>query len=219
MTVYTLFGQAGGGTLATGDGADYTMGMQFTLSTAAALTGIWFYSATGATALPAACCIYQITGTNTGTQVTGTVNNSPTWSAAAGSGWVKVTYPGTTTLTSGLNYRVCVYYGGGGANWYSATGAYWSSGPGSGGLTSGIISAPAAASADGGNQDAFISPSPAGLNYPNASFNAANYWADVEVTTAAPAASTSGPPVQLQPRRLPVFIVSNAGWRNAGHSR
>jgi len=183
MAVYTLFGQGAAGTLVTGDSADYTFGMQFTLSQSAALTGIWFYSAPTATALPAACCIYQITGTNTGSQVSGTVNNSPTWSAAAGSGWVKVTYPGTTTLTAATNYRVSVYYGGGGPNWYSVTGAYWASS----GQSSGIISAPAAGSADGTNQDAFANPSPAGLNYPTSSFNNSNYWIDVEVTTSGPA--------------------------------
>jgi hypothetical protein len=185
MTVYTLFGQPASPAALTSDTGDYTMGMQFTLSQAAPLTGIWFNSAAGAGALPAACCIYQITGTNTGSQVTGTVNNSPSWSGAAGSGWVKCTYPGTTTLAASTNYRVCVFYGGG-ANWYSTTANYWSSGPGSGGLASGIISAPAAASADGGNQDAFKNPS-AALGYPTSSFNSSNYWIDVEVTTAGPA--------------------------------
>lgn len=187
MAVYSVFGQAATGSSIVADTSDYTMGMQFSLSQSASLTGIWFYSAAGAATLPAACCIYLITGTNTGTQVTGTVNNSPSWSGAAGSGWVKCAYDGTVTLAPATNYRVCVYHGTG-SNWYSATSGYWSSGPGQNGLTSGIITAPKASSADGANQDAFQNPS-VGLTYPTASFGSANYWVDVEVTTAAPAAA------------------------------
>jgi len=191
VTAYTVFGQGAAGSLQS-DTQDYTMGMQFTLSQPAALTGIWFNSATGAGALPAACCIYQVTGAGTGSQVTGTVNTSPSWSAAAGSGWVKVTYDGSVTLSASTNYKVCVFYGGG-ANWYSITANYWSSGPGSGGITSGIITAPNNAVADQG-QDTFHNPS-AVLVYPDTSFNASNYWVDVEVTVAAPP-----PPVTTGPQ-------------------
>lgn len=180
MAVYTLFGQTGGGALVS-DISDYTFGMQFTLSQSASLTGIWFYSASGAASLPAACCIYTVTGA---AQVVGTVNNSPTWSGAAASGWVKCTYNGSVTLNASTNYKVCVYDPGG-SNQYSATAHYWDSGAGSGGLTSGIITAPNNAGADHG-QDSFVNPS-GGLVYPNASFNAGNYWVDVEVTTASAA--------------------------------
>jgi len=185
MAIYTLFGQSGGAALAT-DAADYTMGMQFTLSQNAALTGIWWNSPSGAAALPDGSAIYQITGTNTGSQVTGTFHNPPTWGgAAAGSGWVKEIYDGTVTLTASVNYRVCVHLAFGGGNKYGATANYWSSS----GQSSGIITAPAAGAADGGNQDAFINTTP--IAYPNTSFNSANYWVDVEVTTGGPAPGPS----------------------------
>jgi hypothetical protein len=160
------------------------MGMQFTLSQAAGLTGIWWFSPSAAAALPDGCVIYQITGTGTGTQVPGTLNSSPSWSGAAGSGWVKCAYPGTATLSAGTNYRVAVHLPFGG-NKYSAASNYWSSGAGSGGLTSGIITAPAAAAADGGNQDAYVVGTP--IAYPTTSTSSANYWVDVEVTATSPA--------------------------------
>lgn len=187
MTVYTLFGQPAAPAALTVDGASYTMGMQFAVSAPAALTGIWFFSPPGATDLPRGCCIYQITGVNTGAQVAGTVADPASWSGPAGSGWVKATFDGSVTLTPGNNYRVCILHVGAG-NFYGTTSAYWSTGPGSGGITSGILSAPAAAAADGANQDAFIT-NVVGLTYPNTSFNSSNYWIDVEVTTV----SSTGP--------------------------
>ena len=186
MAVYTVFGQPANPGSNNHDTAQYTMGMQFTLSQPAALTGIWWWSPTGALVLPGGTCIYQITGTNTGTQVTGTLHGSPTWGGAtAGSGWVKETYDGSVTLSASTNYRVCILWTTATSD-YTATANYWSSGPGGSGITSGIITAPNSGSADGGNQDAFIVGSGT-FAYPNTSFNSGNYWVDVEVTTGGPA--------------------------------
>ena len=198
MAVYTLFSQPSAGMPAlASDTLDYTFGMQFTLSSNAALTGIWWYSPATAGALPDTSAVYQVTGTNTGSQVTGTLHSSPTWGgAAAGAGWAKETYDGSVTLTSGTQYRVCVHIGFG-LNKYGVTANYWSSGAGSGGVSAGIISAPAAASADGGNQDAYINTSP--IAYPNTSFNSGNYWVDVEVTTGG----SPPPAVAYSMRRFP----------------
>ena len=62
MTVYTLFGQPALGLTVASDNTQYTMGMQFSLSQSAALTGIWWYSGTGAAVLPQQCGIYAVTG-------------------------------------------------------------------------------------------------------------------------------------------------------------
>lgn len=210
----TVFGQAGGGTIAS-DTASYAMGMQFTLSLGAPLTGIWFYSAAGAVQLPAGCAIYQMTGAGTGAQVTGTGNSSPSWSGAAGSGWVKCAYGGSVTLTSGTTYKVVVTNGGGGNFWYSATANYWTTGgAGSGGITSGIITAPDTSGGDGG-QDTFVTSTV--LAYPTTSFNATNYWVDVEVSPAVTV--TSGPPLfpSMVPR--PAVAARFAGRMGAAHSR
>ena len=62
MTAYTLFGQSGGGTITVDDNA-YTFGVQFSVSQAATLTGIWWYSPSGAGALPTVIALYAVTGT------------------------------------------------------------------------------------------------------------------------------------------------------------
>jgi hypothetical protein len=97
---------------------------------------------------------------------------------------VKCSYDGSTTLNTGTNYKVAVTNHGSGNFWYSSTANYWSSGAGSGGITSGPITAPNDGGADGG-QDTFITPSTV-LAYPTTSFNATNYWIDVEVTATPP---------------------------------
>jgi hypothetical protein len=186
VTVYTLFGQGAAGSLVS-DASVYTFGMQFSLSQDAALTGIWWYSAADAASLPTACVIYAVTGQ---AKVSGTENDSPTWSGAAGSGWVKCAYDGSITLTASTAYKVCAFNANGGdGNWYSVTSHYWDTGTGSGGLTSGIITAPDNAGADGG-QDAFSGDE--ALDYPDTSFNAGNYWLDVQVTVSSPPDPPSG---------------------------
>ncbi len=182
MTVYTLFGQQATGSSVADDANTYSMGMQFTLSESAALTGIWFYSAGSANALPAGCAVYHMTGAGAGSIVAGSENDSPSWSGTAGSGWVKCAYGSGPTLTASATYKVVILKSG--AEFvYSATSHYWDSGAGASGLTSGIITAPNNAGGDGG-QDTFASPS-ASLTYPDSSFNATNYWVDVEVTVAS----------------------------------
>lgn len=184
MAVYTLFGQSGSGTSA-GDSNNYTMGMQFTLSQSATLTGIWFYSASGSAGLPSACAVYQMTGAGTGSIVSGSQNNSPSWSGAAASGWVRCPYGSGPVLSSGTTYKVVILTAITVVT-YSATAHYWdTTGAGASGLTSGIITAPNNAGGDGG-QDTFNQS--ASFAYPASSANAANYWVDVEVTTPSPVA-------------------------------
>ncbi len=165
------------------------MGMQFTLSAPATLTGIWYYSGATATNLPVACAVYQMTGAGTGSIVSGSQDLAPAWSGAAASGWVKDPYASGPVLAASTVYKVVILKDTS-ALVYSATANYWSSGPGSAGLTSGIITAPNNAGGDGG-QDCFnVGGS---LAYPAGSFNATNYWMDVEVTTGGTASATPQP--------------------------
>lgn len=175
MTVNTLFNQGTASAL-TASAPDETEGMQFTLSAPGLLTGIWFYSINPLYALPVATCIYQMTGAGTGSIVSGSENDSPSWSGIAGSGWVKNPYTGPSLAASTV-YKVCVLQGASGG--ISYTHDYWDTGPGAGGLTSGIITAPNNAGADGG-QDTYNAG--ATFAYPDTSFEASNYWIDVEVT-------------------------------------
>ena len=159
------------------DTAGYTLATEFQLSASCHLDNIWFYSASGAGALPARCAIWDVSSQ---TVVAGTDNTSPSWSGAAGSGWVSCAYSGVT-LPAG-DYKVAVYYGGGSA-WYQAALGYWTSGPGASGITAGPVTAPSASAATGSGQGTYHSGSWA---YPQtyATGNGENYWVDAEVTPA-----------------------------------
>ena len=159
------------------DTAGYTLATEFQLSKSCALDNIWFYSASGAGALPTRCAIW-----NVGSQsvVSGTDNSSPAWSGAAGSGWVACGYSGVT-LPAG-DYKVAVFYGGG-SEWYQATNGYWATGgPGANGITAGPVTAPSTSGA--------TSPGQCTYNYASWAYpqtyasggDGENYWVDVEVT-------------------------------------
>jgi hypothetical protein len=162
------------------DTGGYTLATEFQLSESCTLGNIWFYSAAGASALPSRCAIW-----NVGSQsvVSGTDNTSPTWSGAAGSGWVSCAYSGVT-LPAG-DYKVAVFYGGGSA-WYQATNGYWGTGgPGASGLTTGPVTAPGTSAATSPGQATYNYASWA---YPQSYSSAGggeNYWVDVEVTPAS----------------------------------
>lgn len=186
MTSYTLFGQSGG-TTESGDTADYTMGVQFQVSQTATLAAIWFFSPTSANELPETIALFAVSGTSL------VHSESASWSGIAGSGWVRAAFSSPPSLSASTGYKACILKTGAG-NFYSATGAYWSSGAGSGGITNGPLSAPNNGGADGG-QDTFNAS--ASLTYPASSFNAANYWVDPEVSVTAAAAGgllMAGPP-------------------------
>jgi hypothetical protein len=85
-----------------------SLGTQFLLSKPCSLNNIWFYSPPGVSVLPTECAIWDVA---TQQVVAGTRNTSPSWSGAAGSGWVSCAYNGVT-LPAG-NYKVAVYSPGG----------------------------------------------------------------------------------------------------------
>ncbi len=182
MTVYTLFGQAGGGALQSDTGG-YQFGMQFTLSQPAQLTGVWFYSAAAAAALPWQVACWLVTGGGTGSVVPGTQFTGVSWSGAAGTGWIRYAYASPVTLSASTSYKISVgsTSSAPGVNWYSANGSYWvAGGAGQSGLTSGIITAPNSAGGDGGQDTYTTTPG----SYPATSFSGGNYWVDLEVTTS-----------------------------------
>src|SRR5580704_12913008 len=125
MAVYTLFGQSGGATVSA-DSSKYTLGVQFSVSqSGCTLTGIWYNSPSGAGILPDTIALYTVTGT------TLVHSEAATWSGAAGAGWVRAAFTSPPALTSGTNYKACIFGGDGIVNMYGATSAYWSSGAGS----------------------------------------------------------------------------------------
>jgi len=162
------------------DTAGYTLATEFQLSKSCTLDKIWFYSASGATALPTRCAIWNVGSQNV---VSGTDNSSPAWSGAAGSGWVSCAYSGVT-LPAG-DYKVAVFYAGG-SQWYQATNGYWATGgPGANGITTGPVTAPGTSAATSPGQGTY---NYASWGYPQTYASAGNgecYWTDVEVTPAS----------------------------------
>jgi hypothetical protein len=162
------------------DTAGYTLATEFQLSQSCTLDNIWFYSGAGAGALPARCAIWNV---GSQSEVSGSDNSAPSWSGAAGSGWVACAYSGVT-LPAG-DYKVAVYYAGG-SRWYQATTGYWGTGgPGANGITAGPVTAPGTSAATSPGQSTYNSGSWA---YPQtyASAGAGEcYWVDVEVTPAS----------------------------------
>ncbi len=180
MTVSTLWNQGSVTMSGSQSSAPFTLGNQFSVSQSCTLTGIWFYSPSGATTLPSKTVIWTIAGT---AQVAGTLNSAATWSGAAGSGWVKCAYGNGVTLSPGINYVTSVFNASG-SNWYPVSNGYWTSGLGSAGITSGILSAPSSAAAVNGQS---VYNSGGSLAFPGSTVTGYNFWVDVEVTTTAAA--------------------------------
>jgi Domain of unknown function (DUF4082) len=171
--------------------ANFTLATEFGLSETCTLSRIWFYSPPGTSQLPSECGIWDVSTQNL---VAGTDNSSPSWSGAAGSGWVYCDYSqADVMLSAGTNYKVAVVNGAASPEaWNSATINYWSTGGGSSGVISGPLSAPNDTEATSPGQSTY-NPGRA-FTYP-ATYDtggAPNYWVDVEVLPAAPPTVDSG---------------------------
>ena len=161
---------------ATSETTGYTLATEVRLSAACSLDNIWFYSPAGSTALPSLCAIWNVSSQAV---VPGTLNNSPAWSGAAGSGWVSCAYS-DLTLPAG-DYKAAVFYGGG-ATWFQSTIGYWSTGAGGSGITSGPVTAPNTSAATSPGQSTYtIGTWAYPLTYAS-DVGGENYWVDVEVT-------------------------------------
>lgn len=172
--------------------SNFTLATEFSLSENCALDRIWFYSPSGTSQLPTECGIWNVSST---TLVPGADDSSPSWSGAAGSGWVYCDYSSAgVTLTADTNYKVAVVNGAASPeSWNSATIGYWSTGEGGNGISSGPLSAPNEADATSPGQSTY-NPGP-DFTYP-ATYDtggAPTYWVDVEVTpsSAPPRAESS----------------------------
>lgn len=185
VATYDLFGQPPGWAALTADTTAYTLGVQFSVALTAGQTaiasGIRFFSASGAGELPQKITVFAVSGHGI------VESETAAWSGAAGSGWVTALFAVPPALASGASYKAAVTDTTVvPPNWYSAIGAYWSTGPGAAGITNGPLSAPNNAGGDGGqgtfNQGLLVT-------YPLTSFNATNYGVDVVVRVTSPAAA------------------------------
>ena len=160
--------------------SNWTLGTEFQLSQSCTLDNIWFYSPSGTAELPTECGIWDVSSQ---TLVSGTHNTSPSWSGAAGSGWVSCSYSGVT-LPAG-DYKVTVFNGASTVDaWSSTTYPYWSSpGLGANGITAGPLSAPNDANATSPGQSTYHQGT--SFAYPDtyaSGIGSATYWVDVEIT-------------------------------------
>lgn len=195
---------------------NYVVATEIRLLQTCILNKIWYYSPSGTVQLATACDVWSILGANSGTQVA--TNQSPSWSGAAGSGWISCTF-GNVTLPPG-SYKVSVFNNAATPDGWSAKDAnsnYWGTGAGSSGITSGPVFAPGLSSASlayvfngagGGNNPPFSdgsgttergqctfsqpvsAPGPDQYPYLYVDGLAQNYWLDMEVT-----------PVTFQPQQ------------------
>jgi hypothetical protein len=159
---------------------NWTLGTEFLLSQACTLDNIWFYSPPGTSQLPTECGIWNVVDK---TIVSGTDNASPSWSGAAGSGWVSCSYSGVA-LPPG-DYKVTVFNGASSVVTWSATSfPYWSSpGFGANGITNGPLSVPNDADATSPGQSTYQQATSFTYPYTYAPrIGSATYWVDVEVT-------------------------------------
>lgn len=99
----------------------YTLGTPFIISQPHTLDEIWHYSPPTATILPSRCGIWN---TSTQTEVAGTDNSAPSWSGAAGSGWVSCSYAGVT-LPAG-SYVASTFTSNNTATWFLAETGWYS---------------------------------------------------------------------------------------------
>lgn len=171
------------------DTGQQTSGTEFKLSQPCTLNNIWFYSPPGVSVLPSRCAIWNVA---TQAVVAGTDNTAPSWSGAAGSGWVACAYSGIT-LPAG-DYKVSMYYGGG-QEFYTEDVYYYSTGPGGNGITAGPLTAPNVADAAPCISNSLGTLVTGNSTYQNGAFaypytfdtkdHGENRWVDVEVTPGA----------------------------------
>jgi hypothetical protein len=160
-----------------GETTAYTLATEFRLTAPCTLDKIWFFSPSGAQALPTQCAIWNV---STQAVVSGTNNTAPAWSGAAGSGWVSCAYSGVT-LPAG-DYKTSVYYGGG-SKWLLVTIGYWTgTGAGTNGITTGPLTAPGVAAATSPGQSTYNEGSWAYPGTYGTGADGENFWVDVEVT-------------------------------------
>ena len=126
------------------------------------------------TQLPTEIGVYQVSGASLVLS-----NPSPSWSGAAGSGWISAALSGT--LSASTRYKVVVLNGAGSpAIWNGAIANYWSTGFGASGLTAGPITVYSNATADSPGQESYNLG--AAIAYPNTNAGPYTYGLDIEVT-------------------------------------
>lgn len=191
MATYRLFSGVSGPGAQTSDTSDLTLAVEFYVTqSGCTLTQIHVWASGTVTASDHASRLYQVTGANAGSLVSGSSQALP---SPLVSGWNTVTLTTPIALTANQRYRAGVYFTT--DNGYTSTANYWSSGSGSAGLTNGPLTAPNSTSATDTAQGSYQTFD----GYPMNTFNATNYWVDVTIDDGKNA--IYGRSQSLKPRR------------------
>jgi hypothetical protein len=159
---FTLFGTSTPATIDAGDaGANVELGVKFTADTNGNVTGARFYKAAANT------------GTHTATlwSTAGTALATATFTGESASGWQTVNFSNPVAITAGTTYVI---------SYHTTTGHYSYTGQA---FNTQYDNAPLHAPSNGtsGGNGVFAYGA---SSFPNQSFNAANYWVDVNFTTS-----------------------------------
>lgn len=184
MTEYSIWPATNGPNTDANDPNDISRGVIFRLSTTGWAKRLRFYRGTtdiggwgvGGVNAPVGRIYTLVDGLPVaGTDVEFTLS---------GTGWQEAELDTPVELSAGVSYKAAVI-----TKDYTATGGYFSTGAGVGGIVNGIITAPDAGGAPSGlgpiQQGSFKQPT-TGLEFPNQYFNGGNYWVDVVVDDEEP---------------------------------
>lgn len=178
---YTLFGQAVPASVTSGAGNAGTNGVQFSVTQSCALDGIWTYSAPALTELPVTIGLYD-----TASQAL-VHSETASWSAGPGTGWVYAAFSSPPSLTAGTTYTAVQFRDDAVNGWFCYSPGSWANA-----ITSGPLTAPAAASQGWYDNTGTV------LHFPATQAAGNNWHLDVQVTpSVAPlvqeaSASTAG---------------------------
>lgn len=170
-------------------GKNYSLGTEVTLSESCLLNAVRYFSPPTATQLATDVALWDVASQAI---VAGTHLPAPSWSGAAGSGWVQAGY-GSPPLIPAGDYKIAIFNGSASPGVFNATTLdYFTTGFGANGLTAGPVTCPGAVAASSPGQctyaDTTGSPS---FAYPDlyVAGQGQNYWLDAVFT---PAQSFSG---------------------------
>ena len=159
----TIFGSGTPATIDSGDGHSVEVGVKFSSEVPGAVTGIRFYKATA----------------NKGTHVAGlwseggTLLASATFTGESESGWQKVSFPTPVQIAANTTYV---------AGYFAPDGHYSDT---ASGLSAGFSNPPLLALADSVSHNG-VYVYTASSAFPTSTFNATNYWVDVEFERQTP---------------------------------
>jgi hypothetical protein len=185
MTDYRVWPATNGPNTDAGDpAAPVNLGLIFHVSSTCWVKAIHFYRGSLTITGPAKGRVFLVSSQ---TVVAGTQVDF----ALSGTGWQTAVLTAPVQLTAGTLYKAVLHTD----DNYTATGGYWATGAGVGGITNGPLTAP-----DAGGAPLGISPPKQGSfgytsnpdTYPDGYFNGGNYWVDVTVTDVDPTSSHTG---------------------------